>query len=125
MKPHDHRAAVLALALPAPDLGLAVDPGAIVVTPHAVQRYRERVEGVSRRLAVRRIQHLIAAAKWRTRPRAWTQVVLHPDVIYGYSSDQPDVCLLVRRQVLVTVLSRRYLEQAESTFRRSARCRSA
>ncbi|GAA4989066.1 hypothetical protein GCM10025792_41540 [Pseudonocardia tropica] len=114
MKPHDQCAAVLALALPSPDVGLTVPPAAIAVTPHAAQRYRERVEGVSRTLAVRRIQHLLATAQWRSRPRPWTQVVLHPHVLYGYSVDRPDVCLLVRRQVLVTVLSRRFLEQSAS-----------
>jgi hypothetical protein len=112
MQPHDRRDAVLRLALPAPDLDLTVDPGTVVLTPHAVQRYRERVEGVPRRLAVRRLQTLIATAQWWSRPRAWTEVVLHPDVIYGYSPDRPDVCLLLRRQVLVTVLSRRFLLQA-------------
>ena len=33
--------------------------------------------------------------------------MLHPDVVYGYSPDRPDVCLLLRGRVLVTVLSRR------------------
>lgn len=65
---------------------------------------------------------LLATAQWRSRPRPWTQVVLYPHVIYGYSADRPDVCLLVRRQVLVTVLSRRLLEQsaARGALRRRA-----
>lgn len=112
MRPPDNPHAVRALALPAPDLDLVVDPGTVVLTPHAVQRYRERVEGVPRRLAVRRIRLLLAKAQWRSRPRAWTEVVLHPDVVYGYSPDQPDVCLLMRRRVLVTVLSRRFMRQS-------------
>lgn len=111
MRPPDRRDAVLALALPAPDLDLTVDPTTIVLTPHAVQRYRERVEGVPRRLAVRRIQLFLATARWRSRPLAWTEVVFHPDVVYGYSPDQPDVCLLLRHQVLVTVLARRFPRQ--------------
>jgi hypothetical protein len=114
MKPHDQSAAVLALALPNPDFGLVVPPAALAVTPHAVQRYRERVEGVSRPVAVRRIQHLLATAQWRSRPRPWTLVVLHPHAIYGYSVDRPDVCLLMRPQVLVMALSRRFLEQSAS-----------
>lgn len=65
MRPPDDRAAIVALALPAPDLDLTIDPGAVVLTPHAVQRYRERVEGVPRRLAVRRIRYLVATAQWR------------------------------------------------------------
>ncbi len=109
MLPRDE---IRALALPSADLDLAVDPGAVVLTTHAMQRYRERVEGVPRRLAVRRLRHLLATARSRSRPRGWTEVVLHPGVVYGYSIDRPDVCLLVRREVLVTVLSRKYLRQA-------------
>jgi len=89
MRPPDYPDAVLALALPAPDLDLTVDPGTVVLTPHAVQRYRERVEGVPRRLAARRISILLVTAQWRSRPRTWTKVVLHPDVVYGYSPDRP------------------------------------
>lgn len=108
----DVATAVLALALPEPDLDLTLDPDDVVLTPHAVQRYRERVEGVPRRLAVRRLRDLIATAHWRARPRAWTEIVLHPEVIYGYGPSRPDVCLLVRRQALVTVMSRRLLMRA-------------
>lgn len=50
-------------------------------------------------------------------PRAWTEVVLHPDVVYGYSVARPDVCLFLRGEVLVTVLSRRYLRQARGAPR--------
>jgi len=103
----DERAAVLALAAPAQEI--RIDAGSVLLSPHAVQRYRERVEHVSRPLAVRRLGRLLAGAEWQRRPRAWTTAVLHPDVIYGYSPDRPDVCLLVRKRVLVTVLSRRFL----------------
>lgn len=58
------------------------------------------------RLAVRRLRVLVATARWRSRPTAWPQVVLHPDVIYGYSGTCPDACLLLRKHVLVTVLAR-------------------
>lgn len=78
------------------------------------------MEAVSRWVAVRRIAGLIATAEWRTRPRAWTEVVIHPGVIYGYSARRRDVCLLVRYRVLVTVLSRRYL--AQTRRRPQARC---
>jgi hypothetical protein len=114
MQQHDRRDAVLRLALPAPDLDLTIDPGTVVLTPHAIERYRERVEGVARRLAVRRLREMIATAQWRSRPRAWTEVVLHPDVLYGYSPGRPDVCLLLRRQVLVTVLSQRFLHAGQA-----------
>lgn len=105
MRQPDHAAAVLRLALPAPDLDLIVDPDAVVLTPHAVQRYREPIDGVGARLAVRRLRVLVATARWRSRPAAWPQVVLHPEVIYGYSGTCLGACLLLRNQVLVTVLA--------------------
>lgn len=97
---------ILALALPPPDLDLDLDPADVVLTAHAVRRHQERVEGVSRLLAVRRLGRLVATAQWRSRPRAWTEIVLHPGVVYGYSPDRPDVCLLLRRHAVVIVLSR-------------------
>ncbi|WP_143030204.1 hypothetical protein [Pseudonocardia oroxyli] len=91
---------------------IRLDAESVTLTPHAVQRYRERVEGVQRRIAVRRLRWLVATADWQHRPRSWTEIVLHPDVVYGYSPDRPDVCLLVRDTALVTVLSQRFLAQA-------------
>jgi hypothetical protein len=119
MLPPDRREAILALAVPIPDI--AIDPGSVVLTAHAVQRYRERVEGVQRRIAARRLRHLMTTAEWQHRPRTWTEVVLHPEVVYGYSPNRPDVCLLVRGQALVTVLSQRFLLQAMSRPR-AGRC---
>ncbi|WP_181778856.1 hypothetical protein [Pseudonocardia pini] len=104
------RAAILALAIATPEIHL--DAESVVLTSHAVQRYRERVEGVQQRIAVRRLRHLVSTADWQHRPRSWTEIVLHPDVVYGYSPDRPDVCLLVRGTALVTVLSRRFFAQA-------------
>lgn len=102
----DDLAQIVALTLPAADLDLAVDPAGVVITSHAVQRYRERVEGVSSRLAVRRIRSLIATARWRSRPLPWTSIVLHPGIVYGYAAGRPDVCLLMRNDAVVTVLTR-------------------
>ncbi len=121
MSRRDDRDEVLALALPDPELDLALDPADVVLTPHAVVRYRQRVEAVPHRMAVRRIECLITTARWRSRPRPRTEVVLHPGVIYGYSPRRPDVCLLVRDGVLVTVYSRRVLAQASR--RATGRCR--
>lgn len=101
----DDAAAVFRLTLAAPDLDLIVDPDAVVLTPHAVQRYRERIDGVGARLAVRRLRVLVATARWRSRPAAWPQVVLHPKVIYGYCGTCQDACLLLREKMLVTVLA--------------------
>lgn len=91
-----------------------------MISDHAVKRYRERVEGVPRKLAVRRLDSLAGSATWRARPLGWTRVVLYPGVIYGYSSIRPDVCLLARDGVLLTVLSRRFLSEAEARGARVA-----
>lgn len=107
MSPRDPWERVRALALPAADVDLTIDPDAVVLSPHAVQRYRERVEGVPRRLAERRLRALVGTARWRSRPLPWTQVVLRPGVLYGYSPERPDVCLFLCDRVLVTVLSER------------------
>lgn len=106
---------ILALALEPADLDLMLEPASIVLSTHAVQRYRERVDGVSRRIAAVRLRSLLATAHWRSRPLPWTNVVLHPGVVYGYSSHQPDICLLLRGHVLVTVLSRRFLRRSAAT----------
>src|SRR6478672_6239989 len=89
----DLLASVRRIALPDPDLVTVAGP--VVISDHAIQRYRERVEGVSRKLAARRLHELAHSAAWRARPLAWTRVVLHPGVIYGYSVVRPDVCLFV------------------------------
>ena len=67
---------------------------------------------ISRKLAVRRLEELAGSADWRARPLSWTRVVLHLGVIYGYARARPDVCLLARDGVLVTVMSRRFLRYA-------------
>ncbi|WP_214401735.1 hypothetical protein [Pseudonocardia lacus] len=112
---------ILALALGPADIDRTHDPADIVLSTHAVQRYRERVEGVSRRLAARRLRRLLASARWRSRPLPWTDVVLHPGAVYGYSPDRPDVCLLLNGRVLVTVLSRRFLRRSAAVSRAVAR----
>ena len=91
------------------DVVPALDPTTLLITDHAVQRYRERVERVPRWLALRRIRAMIRTASWASRPRSWMTVVLHPGTVYGYGAARPDVCLLVRDAAVVTVLSRRFL----------------
>lgn len=102
----DDAVAVIRLALPGPELDLTVNPDSVLLTPHAVQRYRERVEGVSARLAVRKLRVLVSTARWQSRPTDWPPVVLRPGAIYGSSEICPDACLLLRHKVLVTVLVR-------------------
>ena len=107
--------AVRGLELPGPDLDLVVDGDDLVVTDHAVRRYRERVERVPRWLATRRIRALASSAAWRARPAPWMQIVIRPGVIYGYSPVRPDVGLLVRDSAVLTVLSRRSMTEGRST----------
>lgn len=99
----------LALDTDALDLGLTSED--VVVTSHAVDRYRQRVEAVSRRRAETRIRALIATATWRRRPPAWTRVVLHPGAIYGCSDRRSDVCLFLRARAIVTVMARRSMDE--------------
>ncbi|MBL8927469.1 MAG: hypothetical protein JNM77_14695 [Pseudonocardia sp.] len=91
------------------DLVPAPDPTRLLITDHAVLRYRERVERVPRWLALRRIRAMCSTASWTFRPHSWMTVVLHPATVYGYGAARPDVCLLVRDGAVVTVLSRRFL----------------
>ena len=86
------------------DVVPTLDPMALLITDHAVQRYRERVERVPRWLALRRIRAMIRTASWTSRPRSWMAVVLHSGTVYGYGAARPDVCLLVRDAAVVTVL---------------------
>ena len=85
--------------------------GGLAVSDHAVLRYRERVEGIPRVRARRRLADLAAEAVWQDAPREWMTVVLHPGTHYGYASGRPDVCLLEREGFVVTVLSERFLRQ--------------
>lgn len=81
----------------------------VAISEHTLQRYRERVDSVPRCRARRRIEQLLdRPIEWRPRPRAWTTVVLHDGVVYGYPLHRPDICLLVRNSVVVTVLSMRF-----------------
>ena len=64
----DDRDEVLRLALPDPALDAGVVTTDVVVTMHAIQRYRERVEAVSEQLTLRRLHNLLVTAEWRSRP---------------------------------------------------------
>ena len=98
------------LTLPEHDHAPTIDPTSLLISDHAVQRYRERVERVPRWLALRRLRAYGGSAAWARRPPAWTHLqVLHGATIYGSPPARPDVCLLARDGVVVTVLSRRFL----------------
>ena len=100
------------LTLPEYDNAPTIDPQSLLISDHAVQRYRERVERVPRWLALRRLRTYSGSASWTRRPPAWTHLqVLHSDTVYGSPPARPDVCLLARDGAVVTVLSRRFLAE--------------
>ena len=74
---------------------------------HAVQRFRERVEpGASIATAMRCLGELASDATRRSQPRHWTPVRPAPGVSFVYPHARPDVCLIVRDDVVVTVVDR-------------------
>jgi hypothetical protein len=103
----DLYAELCAMALP--DEPPVVDTEHLVVSEHALARYRERVESLPRARARRALQRLLGQAEWTVRPRRWMPIVLHDGVRYGYPLTRPDVCLLVREEFVVTVMSKRFL----------------
>jgi hypothetical protein len=98
----DLRAAILALALPHPDLDTA--PADVVITQHSVVRYKERVEVVPEWLARRRLRDLLATARWRSRPDPTWPIVIRDHTMYGYCERRPGLWLVVRGRALRTVL---------------------
>jgi hypothetical protein len=79
----------------------------MLLSHHAVVRYRQRVEGgISYVTAVQRLTALMSDAKHRSRPRYWTPIVPAPGLIFLYPHARPDICLLVKEGVVVTVVDR-------------------
>lgn len=97
-------------SLPA-DLDLTRDPGVVVLAAHAVRRYRERAEGVPGRLAVRE-SAIFSNGALAVPVARLDRGGAAPQRRHGYSIGWPDVCLLRWRDVLVTVLSHKYLRHA-------------
>ena len=82
----------------------------LVLTAHAVARYRERVDrGASQLEARLALGALVARGRARTTPRHWMRADVKPapGVRFIYWSSQPDVCAVVRDGCVVTVLTRR------------------
>jgi hypothetical protein len=81
----------------------------LLITAHAVQRYCERVEpGSSAQTANAAIAEIAATGRRRARPRRWTRIAgCRPGAVYVYSHCHPGVCLVMRREAVVTVFSRR------------------
>lgn len=77
------------------------------ITPHSIDRYRERVDaGASRKTAIRIMLSIIRTANARPRPRHWTCIDARPGCRYLYSAQHPGVCLVERDGAIVTVFSR-------------------
>lgn len=78
------------------------------VSSHAIARYQQRVRPAATRLeALAEIREIAARARVRSRPRWWTRVAgERPGCRYLYCASRPDVCLVVRNGVVVTVFSR-------------------
>jgi hypothetical protein len=85
----------------------------LVVSSHAIARYQERVRPAATRLeALAEIREIASRARVRSRPRWWTRVAgERPGYRYLYCASKPDVCLVVRNGVVVTVFSRRVCAQ--------------
>jgi hypothetical protein len=81
----------------------------VVVSTHVAQRYQERVDRsaslTEARLAVVQIASL---AKARSVPRHWMRgdVRPSPGLVFLIWSRRPDVCLLMRDGVVVTLITR-------------------
>ena len=83
----------------------------LLVTRHAIDRYRDRVEpSVTPEQAFHVIHQIICSARACPRPRRWCRLVglgMRPGCRYLYSAEFPGVCLVVRGHAVVTVFSRK------------------
>lgn len=96
-----------------------------VISRHAIERYRQRVEPASQRIIVERLARIIETATVRARPRHWMRVAATaPGTRYLYSAEFADVCLVVADGVVVTVHSREacrvWMGQAPDVAKRDA-----
>lgn len=74
---------------------------------HSIQRYQQRVDpGASVHSAARALADLAAHSTCRPRPRHWTPAAPSPGTTFLYPHARPDLCLIVRGGVVVTVIDR-------------------
>lgn len=78
------------------------------VTNHAIDRWRERVDGGASPLGSRlAIEQILALGRWRSTPRHWMRDARSGDgVRFVYLAARPHVCVVVRDGAAVTVLTR-------------------
>ncbi len=82
---------------------------AVRVTDHAIERYRQRVEpGTSSLMARLRLEQMVAVGRTRSTPRYWMRGYLAPTpgLRFLYCAQRPNVCALLVRNSVVTVLTR-------------------
>ncbi len=80
-----------------------------LISRHAIDRYRERVDGTATvYTAADVISSILATATSRSRPRHWMRVAATvPGTAYLYSAMYPHIGLVVADGVVVTLHSRR------------------
>ncbi len=85
----------------------------LFVSSHAIARYQQRVRPAATRLeAIAEIREIASRARVRSRPRWWTRVAgERPGSRYLYCASRPDVCLVVKDGVVLTVFSRQVCAQ--------------
>jgi hypothetical protein len=85
----------------------------LVVSSHAITRYQQRVRPAATRLeALSEIREIASRARVRSSPRWWTQVAgQRPGCRYLYCASRPEVCLVVKDGVVLTVFSRQVCAQ--------------
>jgi len=80
----------------------------LFVSSHAITRYQQRVRPTATRLeAAAEIRGIASKARARPSPRWWTRVAgERPGCRYLYCASRPEVCLVVKDGVVLTVFSR-------------------
>ena len=92
--------------------GRRCEPRPRWISRHAVDRWSERVGvGLGARAGAE-LQRFLATGRRRPRPRHWTRAEAGPGTVFVYSAERPDVCVVVREGVAVTVLTRALCRRA-------------
>lgn len=79
-----------------------------VVSEHAIDQYRSRVQSINRAAARAALEELLSGARLRPTPRHWMREETRygHGVRFGYSPSAPHVALVLRGSTVVTVLTR-------------------
>ena len=95
------------------------------ITQHAAERWRQRVDpAASANQARRLMKGILAHGRARPTPRHWMAAwPPPPGSLFVYSARCPGVCLIVRHNVVATVVSRDSAVVRKSHRRRKSSCR--